>query len=536
MRMAYFMAVLGWHAAFLCSPVAAQTTEKAWLWKDGRPAARLVLPLLTEPMDDVVETALNAYLADSFGWTLPLAQEAEEPGLYVLVGDDKSNPVLWDLVDAGVKLQREDLGDEGFRIFTHADATRRYLIITANTPIGLKHGCQEWMYFHLAPSASGTATEFPLDLKRKPAFGYRGIYMLPCWSAHDSLANWKKVLDFNSEITLNRVWFWLAGFPVLQQYGGEYAGTDLANIQNVQGLIDQCREVGMKFYIGGGWFTWHHGKIAGDSIDRGVVYYYDMVKALPGAEGIYIEPVGESRRPPKEEVWRPHVQAFERLTDLIWRDRPDFEFAIAIGKHNPPAYRQAMHAIDSKRLFWWWCWGDPIAQNALEDHPLVLRWHTNVRMSDYHGGQHPPKPEEVALTGFATSYDPGQGYGNPWNGWAAMGIDRPRNFNPYTMPYFSHQYWFRERCWDVNMTREQFTARMQRRLFDADAPAEAARLYLTLADLCPEPKKAAPEALAPIEAFVKAHAGKGTPRQRDTLRRMTEALEGMRRVATRPDK
>ena len=91
---------------------------------------------------------------------------------------------------------------------------------------------------------------------------------------------------------------------------------------------------------------------------------------------------------------------------------------------------------------------------------------------------------------MATSYDPGMGYGNPWNGWAKMGVYEPRNFDPYTMPYFSHQYQFRERCWNVEQTDEEFAARLARRLFDADMPAEAIEHYLKLAEFCPNPAAA----------------------------------------------
>ena len=43
--------------------------------------------------------------------------------------------------------------------------------------------------------------------------------MLPCYRLRSITV--KRVLRFNSEITLNRNWFWLAGFPLLEEYGGE---------------------------------------------------------------------------------------------------------------------------------------------------------------------------------------------------------------------------------------------------------------------------------------------------------------------------
>jgi hypothetical protein len=46
--------------------------------------------------------------------------------------------------------------------------------------------------------------------------------------------------------------------------------------------------------------------------------------------------------------------------------------------------------------------------------------------------------------------------------------------------YFYLQYFFRERCWNLGLTDEQFAARLRRRLFDADAPADAGQRYAQL--------------------------------------------------------
>ncbi len=514
------------------TPAAAATAEEQVLWQDGKARAALVAGKISGPMADVVDRTLNGYLRAQLGWTLPRGRRADRPGLYVVVGRKADHPVLAELAREGLDLSTDGLGEEGFRIQTHRSADRRFVIVTAATPAGLKYGCQELVFFHVAATASRAAVDWPLNLKRKPQFAYRGIYMLPCWAQHDSIESWRRVLKFNSQITVNRNWFWLAGFPLLAEYGGEYAGTDLARAENVRSLVALCRAEGMKFYIGGGWYTWHHAKIAGGSIDRGVQYYLDMVKLLPGAEGIYLEPAGEGRgADPK--TWQERTRALRRMAGEIRRDRPDFEFALAIGRFNDPRYRQAMHAVDAKRTYWWWCWGDPIRDGATAEHPLVLRWHTTVQMSRYHGSTRPPQPGEAALTGFATSYDPGMGYGNRWNGRGygiGSGVDHPREFHPHTIPYFAHQYRFRERAWDVQISEERFAARLARRLFDADVPAQAIEHYLTLCRLCATPEKASETALAPVAAFAGAHARRGTPRNRDTLLRMQEAIEGFRKL------
>jgi hypothetical protein len=509
---------------------ASLGAEGQTVWEDGKAVARLVLAEPAGPAASLAERTINRYLGEQFGWTLPTADRADAPGLYMVVGRDPTHPILAGLAQEGADLRTADLGDEGFRIVTHAAGGRRAVIVLAATPVGLKHGCQELVFFHLAATGRRAAVDWPMRLSMRPQLAYRGVYMLPCWSQHDTIASWRRVLEFNSELTLNRIWFWLNGFPLLPEYGGEYAGTDLAKVENMRGLVELCRREQMRFYVGGGWFTWHHEKIANGSIDRGVQYYVDMARLLPGAEGIYLEPAGEGNEV-AQTVWQSRTDAFRRLANTIWKDRPDFEFAVAIGKFNAKEYRKAMHAIDQKRLYWWWCWGDPLVQEALQEHPLVLRWHTNVRMSDYHGSTEPPQAREAVLSGVATSYDPGQGFGNRWNGYATLGgAPRARDFHPHTLPYFAQQYWFRERCWNLGLSKEDFSRRLGRRLLDAEAPAELIGYYLTLCDLCGKPQQAREDVLRPIEALIAAHANSGTPRHRDTLARMREAIAGLRKV------
>ncbi len=71
-------------------------------------------------------------------------------------------------------------------------------------------------------------------------------------------------------------------------------------------------------------------------------------------------------------------------------------------------------------------------------------------------------------------------------------------------------------------------ARLARRLFDAGMPPEAIEHYMKLSKLCRTPKQATENVLGPIDALVKANASRGTPRNRDTLSRMREAIDGLR--------
>jgi len=519
------LAVLSVCGAFLAAPCVRGAELD--LWRDGKPRARLVAPRIEGPMRRIVQRALNGRFEELFGWRLPVVQGAAGPGTYILAGDAATNPSIKELVDGGLDLTLKDAGDEGFRLLTHESGGKRFVIVAARTPVGLKHGCQELVFFRTRATSSAAWIDAPLDVKMRPRFPYRGVYMLPCWSAYDDLDTWRKVIRFHSELTLNRNWFWLAGFPLLEKYGGKYAGTDLAVPENVRDLIELCHAEGMKFYIGGGWYNWHHADAAAGSIEKGIEYYRDLFRLFPNADGLYLEPTGEGSTVDEATASR-HLDAIRELLGGLLAARPDFEVAVAVGKFNTKRWREALAAIDSRRLYWWWCWGDPIESGAPAQHPLVLRWHTTVRMSEYHGSTDPPRPTETGLAGFATSYDPGQGYGNPWNGWGALGVESPRDVHPHTLPFFSHQYFFRERCWNVNLTAEGFAARLSQRLFDADMPAEAIGRYLRLAELCPKPSAASDAELAEIEGFIRARSSLGTPRNRDTLRRMGEALDGLR--------
>lgn len=515
--------------AVICgSAAAAWADDPMPLWSDGQPQCWLILPAGDRPTARLARSTFTRYLGEFFNLELPESADPATAGNYIVVGSPADNPVLAQLVRRGLKLATDDFGDEGFQILTHRDGPSRYLIINGRTPRAIKHGCQELLFYHLRPTAVSLAVDWPLDLTMKPALAYRGVYILPCWSAQDSLESWQRVLRFSSELTLNRNWFWLDGFPVAG-HTGEYAGTALADERNVQGLIDLCNHEDMKFLIGGGWFTWHHHKAVGDDLTKGRDYYLAYLRTFKNFHGFYFEPPGEGS---EKQNWQPFADALCEWIKNVLRDRPDLEFAVAIGKFNNPDYLKQMSQLDPKRVYWWWCWGDPGRDKALDLYPSIVRWHTTVRMSNYHGSIDPPGPSDRQLAGVATSYDPGQGYGNPWDGWGKLGYDKPRNFDPYNVPFFAHQYFYRERCWNLDLSEADFVSRLHRRLFDADAPADAGRHYWNLSRLTLEYDAAsktrtrpAPDRLAAIRKFLDSMTNRPcTPRQADTLRRMEQAM------------
>ena len=82
-------------ALAVCLAASLQAEEQV-VWKDGKPAAKLICPQLTGPAAAIVEKTVNGYLTEKYGFSLPLAKQADQSGLYIVVGDKKNNPVLAD--------------------------------------------------------------------------------------------------------------------------------------------------------------------------------------------------------------------------------------------------------------------------------------------------------------------------------------------------------------------------------------------------------------------------------------------------------
>jgi hypothetical protein len=205
-------------------------------------------------------------------------------------------------------LNRQDIGDEGFQLLTVAKDQSRYVVVYGKTPRALKHGLQELIFYRLPATSQAGSVEWPLDVVMKPVFAYRATYMLPCWSYMDSLAFWERALRFNSELTLNRTWFWLDGFQIAGHKGAtqvpeyktsyDYTASPLSNEKNVQKLIDLVHAEDMKFYVGGSWIDWwHHANEVTADLKNGSEpykqYYRDFLKTFKNVQGFFFELRGE---------------------------------------------------------------------------------------------------------------------------------------------------------------------------------------------------------------------------------------------------
>ncbi len=514
----------------------ARAGDRVALWQDGKPQCHLVVPSPDEPARRLGQATINSLLRRFYNVELPTIRQIAGPGTYITFGTCESRAALEKA--AGAVAMTQDLGTEGFQILTRADGDSKLIIVLGNTPRAIKHACQELVFYRISATAAGGFVDWPLnDVAMKPAFAYRGIYMLPCWSVYDSLESWQRVLRFNSELTLNRIWFWLDGFPVaghpavtnMADQKGTLDSSALASDRNVQELIDLVNREDMVFYIGGGWMSWHHERVVGKDPVKAKEFYRAYLRTFRGVGGFYFEPTGEGG---EVRDWRPECDSLREFITLLVAERPGFECAVAIGKFNNAEYLRLMSQLDPKRVYWWWCWGDPFRDKALEMYPSVLRWHTVTQMSNFHGSIDPPSPAERRLAGVVTSYDPGMGFGNPWNGWGRLGTDKPRNFDPYDIPYFGHEYFFRERCWNPEMSEADFVRRLHRRLFDADCPAEAGERYWQLTRIVLRVNaRGKPDGgqLSAVDGFLAAMRHRRvTPRTADTLARMEAAMQHLR--------
>ncbi len=518
---------------FLLAISGAVFGEDIALWHDGQPKFVLVLPENDPAAGQIVRQTMQRHLRMLYAVSAP-GEDAVSGPLRVLCGHPDNNAAIRRLRDNGLELTTQDLGDEGFQIVSAPG--RSDLVLYSRSPRGLKHACQELLLFQTSADVAGGRIAWPLNIVRRPELAYRGCYILPCWAEHDSVESWERVLRFNSELTLNRNWFWLDGFPVaghpaVAHVPGKpqsYDKSPLASNNAVQRLIDVSHQEGMKLLIGGGWMSWHHEQVAGKDPRKARQFYLDYLREFPAVDGFYFEQTGEGG---EVRDWRPEAESLKSTIEDLLRRRADLEVAIAIGRFNNPESQTLLSRFDPQRVWWWWCWGDPHTDQALRHYRSVLSWHTTVQMSAIHGTTLPPGPGDLDLAGAVTSYDPGMGFGNSWNGYTTLGgAPGPRNFDPYTMPYFSHEYRFRERCWNPRLTDQQFALRMRRRLFDHDLPDDSIQLYLRLADACPQPAQADESLLNDVERFIQKFASHGTPRNRDTIARMAEALSGIRQA------
>src|SRR5690349_19446007 len=101
------------------SPTAAVAAHTWPLWQNKRAVCQVVLPTTDEPAARLASGTLTNFLQSFYGVDLPQAADAAHPGTYLVLGRPENNPTLAGLVRAGLKLNREAIGDEGFQLLAH---------------------------------------------------------------------------------------------------------------------------------------------------------------------------------------------------------------------------------------------------------------------------------------------------------------------------------------------------------------------------------------------------------------------------------
>jgi len=133
----------------------------------------------------------------------------------------------------------------------------------------------------------------------EPQFAYRAS--ICCLAGHSTFDRALARVLIYSELTCNRNYFWLDGFPLLAQYGGEYTGRwrNRPMCARSSSMPAVRREVP----VGGGWDTWHQRKYSGTMSRDRFSTIWIFFHFTTGSAGIYLEPVaGSERTDPAESL------------------------------------------------------------------------------------------------------------------------------------------------------------------------------------------------------------------------------------------
>ena len=77
----------------------------------------------------------------------------------------------------------------------------------------------------------------------------------------------------------------------------------------------------MKFYVGGGWLTWHHEQAVGKDIQN---YYLNFLRSFKNIRGFYFEPTGEPEndgRSAESPAWREESDGLHQLIETVMRQQ-----------------------------------------------------------------------------------------------------------------------------------------------------------------------------------------------------------------------
>ncbi|MBN1507555.1 MAG: DUF4838 domain-containing protein, partial [Sedimentisphaerales bacterium] len=169
--------------AFLLLAANGMATTGLTLVENGNTDYRIVLPAGSSPSEQFAASELQDHLRRISGATIPIGPE--RTGVSILLGS-RAAP-------AGVGLS--DLGDEGFVIKT----VGRDLVIAGGRLRGTMYGVYDlledvlrcrWYSSQVSKIPQLQTITIPdLDIRKKPAFGFRDIYYTDAWNADFAARN-----------------------------------------------------------------------------------------------------------------------------------------------------------------------------------------------------------------------------------------------------------------------------------------------------------------------------------------------------------
>lgn len=511
----------------------------------------------------------------------------------VLATFDELQRIAPDLVRAHDLLLRvESLDEHGYVCLpVDSDSARTFLVI-GRTPRAVYNGAVYVGERRIdGPADRLSLAAAPVvrsaHLKRRP------VYLLTIWGEEDEYAvqDHLKVYESFARDGATHIYFWLSGhfpskrfpqtFKVNDNNWDSTEDTRIGTVEDQRRLISGAHALGMRFYIGGALGAWcgtfmltnrAPGTMRTGSLDEStgkdvsewalcqadersrealIAYYTEMMDALPEADGLYIESADEYGECACERCRQP-VDAFgsrmfgqyqltlvQRLMHEVWKKHPRAELCYTIG-YTPhakdPAYYQVVRQMSADDRIEWmearnsWTFPGPSDQAlpAVFFSPRILHWeYYDSRPLDTMV-QNTWRAATSGMAGSISTFSPGFNSGSFYHQ-----VPLPTDRLPYVLTHFVH----REATWDPNPDAQEFKRRVGERFLGRESPEALVEAIWSLREILrattgKKINRNQLEALARMERLIEDQRPQATPKRREGMELMVEAIADIRRICT----
>ncbi len=300
-----------------------------------REALRSMAIDTTSPTRKIAADELRRALGGLIGREPELVSGRAEPRATIVIGTPSSSPLIAGL---GIAANLERAGTEGFvidvvqlidnRKWRLADASRRYIVIAANTNIGLLHGTFAFirqlqtgrtlrkLYIESAPRISRRILNHWDNLDRSVERGYAGKSIWE-WDALPNTVS-PRIIDYaraNASIGINGT--------VLTNVNANATVLTAPYLAKVKAIADALRPYGIRVYLTARFSApIDIGKLAtADPLDENVRRWWkeksdEIYRAIPDFGGFLVKANSEGQ-PGPQDYHRTHADGANMLADAV---------------------------------------------------------------------------------------------------------------------------------------------------------------------------------------------------------------------------